>query len=306
MTEPTTSIANVGDLAKPATTLIEKISEALGGAFRPSQIRRVAKADADASVIRAKAQAEVEAIRAAAQVEVTGVHLRGIERFVAEEGRKQRIIEEIITKALPHVDEAADPSMIESDWLAHFFDRCRLISNHQMQEVWSRLLAGEANEPGAYSKRTVNLLATLDKGDAEMFTALCRFTARTDAGMVPLILNPYDSYYHDAGVNVDTLAHLADIGLIRFDPHSGWSMTAAQPILFEYFDAFIHVETNSDPPADISVGHSVMTQAGSELATICGPEPIADFPEYLGAAWESQLGVILRVGNLRDMPESDG
>jgi hypothetical protein len=41
--------------------------------------------------------------------------------------------------------------------------------------LWSRVLAGEANKPGSYSKRTVNFLSDLDKIDAELFSQLCGF-----------------------------------------------------------------------------------------------------------------------------------
>ena len=39
------SIVNLGDLSKPATVLIEKISDAIGGIFKPYQIKRIAKAE---------------------------------------------------------------------------------------------------------------------------------------------------------------------------------------------------------------------------------------------------------------------
>ncbi len=40
MTEGT-SLVNIGELSKPATVLIEKISDAVGGIAKPWQIRRV-------------------------------------------------------------------------------------------------------------------------------------------------------------------------------------------------------------------------------------------------------------------------
>ena len=46
------SLMNLGDISKPATVLIEKISEAIGGVFKPYQIRRVAQAEADAELFR--------------------------------------------------------------------------------------------------------------------------------------------------------------------------------------------------------------------------------------------------------------
>jgi hypothetical protein len=44
------SIVNIGDLTKPATVLIEMISDAIGGVARPWQILRVARAEAEAQV----------------------------------------------------------------------------------------------------------------------------------------------------------------------------------------------------------------------------------------------------------------
>ncbi|HLL76618.1 MAG TPA: hypothetical protein VK421_15295 [Pyrinomonadaceae bacterium] len=48
------SIVNLGDLTKPATVLIEKISDAVGGVFRPYQIKRLAHAEAEAEKILEK------------------------------------------------------------------------------------------------------------------------------------------------------------------------------------------------------------------------------------------------------------
>jgi hypothetical protein len=47
------SLINLGELSKPATALVEKISEAVGGIFKPYQLVRVAKAEAQADRVRA-------------------------------------------------------------------------------------------------------------------------------------------------------------------------------------------------------------------------------------------------------------
>ena len=46
----------------------------------------------------------------------------------------------------------------------------------EMQSLWARVLATEANAPGALSKRAVNVLSDFDKSDAELFTRLCGFS----------------------------------------------------------------------------------------------------------------------------------
>jgi hypothetical protein len=49
---------------------------------------------------------------------------------------------------LPELTEAATPEKLEDDWITNFFDKCRLISDEEMQTLWSKVLAGEANAPG--------------------------------------------------------------------------------------------------------------------------------------------------------------
>jgi hypothetical protein len=75
------SIVNLGDLTKPATVLVEKISEAIGGIFRPSQIRRIADAEAQA-----------EKIEAISQIEITDLQRRAMYRFSRRRRRSSRIL----------------------------------------------------------------------------------------------------------------------------------------------------------------------------------------------------------------------
>ena len=79
----------------------------------------------------------------------------------------------LFDKTEPHLNQETQPESMEDDWIANFFDKCRIVSDSDMQTLWGRVLAGEANAPGTYSKRTVNLLSDFDKSDAELFTKLC-------------------------------------------------------------------------------------------------------------------------------------
>ena len=72
------ALINLGDLTKPANTLIEKISDAGIGLFAPWQIKRVAKADAEAAVIKAEAA-----------IQITDLHRRAGYRFIEEEAQRQ-------------------------------------------------------------------------------------------------------------------------------------------------------------------------------------------------------------------------
>src|ERR1700730_10755925 len=193
----TNNLINFGDLGRPATALIEKISVAGGGIFKPYQFIRVAKAESEANRIQAESQ-----------IQVTDLHRRAMHRFLEEEAKKQSNMEAIIKNALPLLEDKSAPQNVADDWITNFFDKSRIVSDRDMQQLWSRLLAGEANAPGAFSKRTVNMLADLDKVDAELFMRLCGFVWMIgDLVPLPLVFDRGDIYVRN-NINFSTLSHL--------------------------------------------------------------------------------------------------
>lgn len=264
------SIVDIGELSKPATVLVERISDAVGGFFKPYQIERVARAEAKAAKIRAKAD-----------IEISELQERAINRFVAEEAQKQKNIEDIGTKALTEVREDADPEAVEDDWIINFFDKCRLISDEEMQDLWARVLSGEANQPGSYSKRIVNFLSSMGKRDAQQFTNLCRFAI--DMGPpVPLIYELSDPIYRQADIDLESVAHLDDIGLLRYESLSGFSFQGfPEHINVKYFDTTMEFRFPSEAGNSLPIGKVKLSRTGKELAKVCKPSPVEGFTEYL-------------------------
>ncbi|MGH7288756.1 MAG: hypothetical protein ACREI8_12130, partial [Myxococcota bacterium] len=62
----------LGDLSKPATVLIEKVSNAIGAVCEPWLIRREAKAQVDAALILAQGEIEVTELRQRAIARLAG------------------------------------------------------------------------------------------------------------------------------------------------------------------------------------------------------------------------------------------
>ena len=272
-----TSLVSFGDWAKPVDTLIVKISDALGGLYRPYQIRRVAQAEADA-----------DKIRAVAQIEIDEMQKRAIQRFVLEETKKQENIESIMGKAFPEVSAEAKPENIEDDWIANFFDKCRLISDEDMQALWARILAGEANSPGKFSKRTIGLLASLDKTDAETLRTLCSFGFLIGVYFETLVYSAKDQIYADRGVDFDSLSHLETIGLIQFDVVSGYTMSLQTRAGFtSYFGQKLWLEFPQGQESTLHLGCVLLTQSGRQLASICAAVPVDGFADYVKEKWKS-------------------
>src|SRR5438094_704494 len=91
----TNSLINLGDVSKPANTLIEKIAEATGILFEPFRITRAATAEGQAKIIHAKADAQVALINAESQRELSAREQRAVRRMLAEQSREQENIETV-------------------------------------------------------------------------------------------------------------------------------------------------------------------------------------------------------------------
>ena len=272
------SLINLGDWSKPANTLIKKISNATGTLYEPHHIKRIAKAEAKAELI--KAQSEVE---------ITDLHRRAAQRWVEEEAQRQQNMEDITVKALPNLNEDAAPDSIEDDWVVNFFDKCRIVSDNEMQELWSHILAGEANAPGTYSKRTVNFLSDLDKAEADLFTKLCGFVWMV-GDLKPLVFDEIEGIYNRNGIHFSSLNHLDSIGLIQFSPTSGFARyELPKKLLVTYHGKPLCLEMPKDTGNKLSTGKVMLTRIGQELASICGSKPVEGFWEYVQKQWKKYL-----------------
>ena len=79
----------------------------------------------------------------------------------------------VVRLATDQLNEDARPDLITDDWGANFRDKAHTCSDPDMATLWAQLLAGEANKPGSYSRKTVNVLGDMDKTDAELFSNFC-------------------------------------------------------------------------------------------------------------------------------------
>lgn len=284
---------NIPDHSKVGWVFLEKISSAIGELHKPSQIKNVAKAEAEAEVIKAEAEAQAELIREEAQVKISDLRVkRALNRFIAEEAKKQENIEKTTQKALNQLNQSSKPQDMDDDWITNFFDKCRIISDEEMQVLWAKILAGEANSPGSYSKRTVNLLGSLDKKDAELLTTLCNFTWISGESY-PLILDANAPIYIQNGINFVMLTHLDSIGLIRFDPVGGFMLkrTPTLPLIGMYYNK-TPIAISSENNIPIEVGKVMFTHTGQELSRICSTKPIDGLFKYVFDYWASK-GLIL-------------
>jgi hypothetical protein len=274
------ALAALAALNPTARALIDKVSSALGTLYEPSRIKKVAHAEAEA-----------DRIRAIGRIEVSEIEQRGLVRMVREQGRIQGNIESITAQAAENLSEDANPQAIEDDWVANFFDRCKTVSDPEMQSLWAKILAGEANQNGAFSKRTVELVSVLDKRDATLFTHLCGFVwiAKADVPLHPLILAIDDPIYKAKGLDFSAFLHLDSLGLTQFNTLAGYNINyPAKSTVVGYRGKPYVISEQSAPSLKLQVGHCRLTRAGAELAKISGSTRVEGIEDYVIKYWSGR------------------
>jgi hypothetical protein len=272
------STGNLPVLAEVGKLLIEKVASAAGVLYEPVHIKRIAMAEAMAN--------EVKAV---SDIRITDLQRRAANTFVNELILNQYNKESVTTQALPELKETARPQDIENDWMINFFDKVRLISDEQMQKLWAKLLAGEANAPGNYSKRTINLLSSLDKSDAELFTQFNKFVWFIDDSFIPLIYDNQHEIYTKNKITFNDLMHLDSLGLITFSQSMGGysSVQVPKSLNTHYYGTQINIEF-PDEVNQMAISYALFTQSGQELALLCNNEPIPEFLDYVLTVWRDQ------------------
>ena len=279
---PGFSLIDTSGLAKPGTLLVEKISNAFGRHFDPSQTVRMALAEAEANRIRALSEAETE-------IEVADLRTRAAERVLNEEMTIQENIENITKKAIPELTGNASPEDIEDDWITNFFDKSRIVSDNDMQDLWARVLAGEGNNPGSFSRKTVNLVADLDKSNARLFTNLCRFAWIILGEAYPLMFDVQHNIYNQSGIMFRSLGQLETLGLVRFDSLSGFRiLNLPKRITVIYGDRQVPLTFPKDSENELIVGKVLLTQSGLELFRVVRASIVEGFFDYVYDKWASE------------------
>lgn len=255
--------------SKTIDLLVEKLSSAAGVVWEPFQMKQMAEAEVAAAIIKAEGQLQLDDIQK-----------RAAQRIIREETIKQINIENIANQSLPYLNSGVNPLTLEDDWLLNFTDKCKSISNEEMQEMWAKILAGEINEPGKFSKKTINILQSMDKNDAERFKSLSSFVIMSGNEKIPFIYNYNSSLYSNNGINFEALAHLDFIGLIRLSSnpfHYGYEDDEETQLT--YFNTVITLKINKGD--ELALSMAMFTQAGNELHEILEAVEIKDLPKHI-------------------------
>ncbi|MGV1987386.1 DUF2806 domain-containing protein [Agrobacterium sp. 22-221-1] len=266
-------IKDIAGLEKPATELINRVSDAVGGIAKPWQMKRVAKAEV-----------EIKKLHALADIEITEQRERALKRMILEEEKNQENIEAVTAKAIPHLKGDSKPHDLDEDFLRFLFERAKFVSNADMQQLWGRILASEANSSGTFSRRTMDIVAQMSRDDASLFLRFCQNVWWIGSAM-PMISEEWPLESQGGHVlSFQELAHLDDMGLINFDNFSGFvTKKHAQKERFHYYGCVVEIEfgeSSKEDEREVRLGPAVLTRSGKELISVVEVEKSKDAFEW--------------------------
>lgn len=270
---------NVDIKSETLNKAMELIARAGYILYEPTRIKQKAKAKADAKLITEKNELNISIL----QRQTLG-------RILAIETSRQENINRISQKVFGEIASSGkqiDP-LTDVDWIKKYFSFSQDISNEEMQNVWSKILAGELINAGSFSYKTMSILANMRKQEAELFSRLCTFVlVINDFRFVPLIFSDpsSDGKYNQSSINFEELQFLESLGLIHFNSVSSYSLTISNKEFTIGIGSKNYLFKTSEDKIKLGVGDVLLTKEGQELFKVVNAIPNAGLIEVVKKEW---------------------
>ena len=171
--------------SEPVTKLIETVSHAIGKAYEPRHIKKIAEAKAYeirliSEELRNNSDLPIVYNGNQTMIDISdydSLRQRAGARLAFQEIQKQENIESIVDKACDEIDgkQLESEEQVNPDWMSRFISNAGEVSNEEMQIVWAKVLAGEVIQPKSFSLKTLDCIRNLTAEDAVLFANIARY-----------------------------------------------------------------------------------------------------------------------------------
>lgn len=173
----------------------------------------------------------------------------------------------------------------------------------QARILWGKILAGEINNPGSFSKQTLSILSVMNKQDIETFAAfssLCVLYLGEGLSLsntVPIMYQEGDeTTYNDGKFTHKQLMQLESLGLISRISGKNLPQKSGMKYRFYMLENVVTVECKSDSGYPI-IFLPALTKCGMELSSLCETGTMDGLHDYFtkfmmkqgsfGFSWQS-------------------
>lgn len=254
------NLGNMGEpAAKVANNFIDKISSAMEWSVTPKGIKPYIM-EANKSIINEIAnRKDINPIERAAIV-------NNYKKIIKEYKNQM----DIVQLALEHLKPNFNGEEVSDDWITFFFDKVKDVTEDDMKIIWSKILAGEFNEPNTYTKQLLHTMSIMDSRIAKRFQKIrssCFYSAprlyvfmyRTNGGNIK-----NTKKYEKLKIFINDLRELDSLGLIQYR-FSDFHTLVVKNKVFDYGNRRIRLETDK---RSIALGNVALTSVGKQLCRI--------------------------------------
>ncbi len=269
---------SIAKFTEPVTKLIEAIRGAIGKAYEPRYIKRIADAKAyEIRTISDELRNDADLPIVLDQSGNISIDISDYEALAKRAGRrvayqevlKQENIEAIVEGAyesLKDEKECADGE-ITREWMHRFIDAAGDISTEELQKLWSKVLAGEVLDPKSFSLRTLECLRNIDVEDARLFESVCKNVIANR-----FILND-ENFLEERGISYDMILKLDECGLVNSSGNISLKSNVGQKEgIVLNFGKYILVGNTDGVDVEFNISQFPLTAAGRELSAIVANE----------------------------------
>lgn len=248
-------------LGKAAENLSLIMRDALGIYIEPAKKKRMAQAEMEIEEKRLFHNYDLEKIDLAERAKL---------RIFETGTRRQQNLEKIGAEAVSLLPETATPEKINIDWLHHFADSAKDVSEEELRKLWAQILSQEATEPGKFSKRTLDYLKNFSVYDCELFEKLLPFIFMNEENLAFFIVpkSQFSTFKEKYQIGLFETLHLKNIGLCS-TAESGLSFSIApdEPFKTLYFGKLISIYNPTNNQIIIYDAH-FLSEAGNQLFSV--------------------------------------
>lgn len=215
---------------------------------------------------------------------------RSIKRERLNHLRKQQNMEAIIEKSLKYCSDQDISDRADPDWFSFFIELAEKVSNKTMQELWAKILAGEINQPGAYSLKALQTFKSLSIYDAKLLAKACSVAVKlagkknlrilTGSYQKPSLFNLLDKQrqvhlsLQSFGLGYAEITALADNGLLSLQETELQLMNKGEVWQVKYNGKSISLSAVKN---DVTLRMYKFTPAGAELAQLIADKPDSEY-----------------------------
>ncbi len=193
---------------------------------------------------------------------------------------------------------------IDEDWLFMWREYAGKVSTEDLQRLWGSVLAGEIKAPGRYSIRTLEVLKTLSKPEAEMISRLASYV------IAERVTRSQSAYLDSKGLNFSTLLELQELGVISGVEAIGVNSTFKSVVEEKFVKAFIShnkalIVEHDDPTRTLKFEVYILTTVGRQIIGLGSFDPDIEYMRLIGKEFV-KLGFSVKLADWRMVSETEG